>query len=58
MSEALKRHLECDLPALVSILPDLELAKLGDKSADLDAAIQAVAYCVANMRDMQNVSVA
>lgn len=52
MSEALKRHIECDLPALTSILPDLELAKMGDKSADLDAAIQAITYCVANMRDI------
>lgn len=53
MNAELKRHLECDLPALYSIIPDLELAKMGDKSADLDAAIQVISYCVANMRDIE-----
>lgn len=53
MSEALIRHLECDLPALQAIIPDLVLAKIGDRGVDLEAAIQAVSYCVANMRDIE-----
>lgn len=53
MSAELKRHLECDLPALSSIIPDLVLAKMGDKSADLENAIQVISYCVANMRDIE-----
>lgn len=52
MSECLKRHLENDIPALSSILPDLVMAKMGDPSADLEAAIQVISYCVANMREL------
>ena len=53
MSEALNRHLECDIPALQAILPDLVLAKMGDRQADLEAAIQVVSLCLANMRDIE-----
>lgn len=52
-AEAVKRLVEIDLPALSGILPDLMLAKMGDRSADLEAAVQVVAYTIANIRDLQ-----
>lgn len=51
MNEIVRRQVECDLPALSSILPDLILAKNGDRAANLDNAIQAVSYAIANLRD-------
>lgn len=52
-AEAVKRLIEIDLPALSYILPDLMLAKMGDRSADLDAAMQVVSYTIANIRALQ-----
>lgn len=52
-AEIIKRLIEIDLPALSGILPDLMLAKMGDRSADLDAAMQVVSYTIANIRDLQ-----
>lgn len=51
MNEIVRRQVECDLPALSSILPDLILAKAGDRAANLDNAIQVVSYAIANLRD-------
>lgn len=52
-AESVKRLIEIDLPALSGILPDLMLAKMGDRAADLDTAMQVVSYAVANLRDVQ-----
>lgn len=52
MNETLKRVVECDLPALSAILPDIILAKMGDKSADLTAAAQVISYTIANLREL------
>lgn len=53
MNDIVRRQVECDLPALSSILPDLILAKNGDPGANLDNAIQVVSYAIANLRDAQ-----
>lgn len=53
MNDIVRRQVECDLPALSAILPDLILAKAGDPAADLTAAIQVVTYAIANLRDVK-----
>lgn len=52
-SVTIKRLVDDNLPALNAILPDIMLAKMNDRSADLEAAMQVVSYTIANIRDLQ-----